>query len=68
LIFYLILISLFLIIELENNNFENTESKKHFEYSTYLITASLLSIEFDDFEKYFKLLNLVEKDNYFYKD
>jgi len=54
-----------MLTELENNNFENSESKKHLEYSTYLIAASLLSIEFDDFDRYFKLLNSVEKDNYF---
>ena len=54
-----------MILELETNNFDNLDNKKEFEYSTYLIAASLLSIEFDDFDRYFKLLNLVEKDNYF---
>ena len=54
-----------MILKLEENVFENPESKKDFEYSTYLITSSIANIEFDDFEKYFKLLNLVEKDNYF---
>ena len=54
-----------MISELEKNSFENMVYKKDFEYSTYLIAASLLSIEFDDFERYFRLLNLVEKDNYF---
>ena len=39
--------------------------KKDFEYSTYLIASNTIqNIEFDDFEKYNKLLNLVEKDNY----
>jgi energy-coupling factor transporter ATP-binding protein EcfA2 len=54
-----------MISRLESNNFENLEIKKDFEYSTYLIASTLLSIDFDDFDKYLKLLNLVEKDNYF---
>ena len=49
---------------LEENNFVNVNEKKDFEYSTYLIASTLQNIEFDDFEKYNKLLNLVEKDNY----
>jgi len=50
---------------LERNDFENLDIKKDYEYSTYLIASSLLNIEFDDFDKYFRLLNLIEKDNYF---
>ncbi|MEZ7527585.1 NACHT domain-containing protein [Cloacibacterium normanense] len=49
---------------LEENNFANVNEKMDFEYSTYLIASTLQNIEFDDFEKYNKLLNLVEKDNY----
>jgi hypothetical protein len=53
-----------MIAELTENKFENTEIKKEFEYSTYLIAATLQNIEFDDFNKYNILLNLLEKDNY----
>lgn len=53
-----------MILLLEENKFNNINDKKDFEYSTYLIAATLLNIEFDDFERYNKLLNLIEKDNY----
>lgn len=53
-----------MILSLEENNFNSVDEKKDFEYSTYLIAATLQNIEFDDFERYNKLLNLTEKDNY----
>lgn len=53
-----------LIQQLEENQFENKDIKKEFEYSTYLVAATLQNIEFDDFKKYNLLLNLLEKDNY----
>lgn len=53
-----------MINELKENKFHSKEIKKDFEYSTYLVTATLQNIEFDDFEKYNILLNLLEKDNY----
>jgi len=49
---------------LETNDFSDIEEKKHYEYSTYLIAASILDIEFDDFDRYFKLLNVVDKNNF----
>jgi energy-coupling factor transporter ATP-binding protein EcfA2 len=54
-----------MIIELTENAFLTKDDKKNFEYSTYLIATTLLNIEFDDFEKYNQLINLIEKDNYF---
>ena len=53
-----------MLARLESSQFESIEERRDFEYSTYLIAASLLSIEFDDFERYFSLLNLVEKENF----
>ncbi|MDV3473597.1 hypothetical protein CMU02_16845 [Elizabethkingia anophelis] len=50
---------------LEENDFKNIEEKKDYEYSTYLIASTLLSIDFDDFARYNKLINLLEKDNYY---
>ncbi|WP_417559078.1 MULTISPECIES: NACHT domain-containing protein [Flavobacteriaceae] len=60
------LVSLFdtMVSKLEKNKFLDIEEKKKFEYSTYLIAATLINIEFDDFERYFSLLNIVEKDNF----
>ncbi len=54
-----------MIENLRKNEFETIENKKGYEYSTYLIASSLNEIEFDDFDRYSELLNLVEKDNYF---
>lgn len=52
--------------KLENPlEFKTKEEKKEYEYSTYLIASSLLNIDFDDFEKYNQLINLVDKDNYY---
>lgn len=53
-----------MVLMLEENKFSDLNEKKDFEYSTYLIAATLQNIEFDDFERYNKLLNLIEKDNY----
>lgn len=54
-----------MISRLEKADFENIEEKKSYEYSTYLIASSLLNIDFDDFNRYTRLLNLIEKDNFF---
>lgn len=51
--------------KLIENNFENVTLKKDFEFSTYLIASTLLNIEFDNFERYNQLINLIEKDNYY---
>jgi hypothetical protein len=53
-----------MIEELTLKKFVSIEEKKDQEYSAYLIAASLLNIEFDDFENYFKLLNVIENDNF----
>lgn len=53
-----------MIEELSNKTFVSIEEKKDQEYSAYLIAASLLNIEFDDFENYFKLLNIIDNDNF----
>lgn len=50
---------------LKTKSFDTVDEKKQFEYSTYLIASSLLNIDFDDFSRYTRLLNLVEKDNYY---
>ncbi|WP_158963220.1 NACHT domain-containing protein [Myroides fluvii] len=49
---------------LQKNEFNDKNEKKNLEYSTYLVASTLQNIEFDDFEKFNKLINLIEKDNY----
>lgn len=53
-----------MIAQLKENKFDSLASKRDFEYSTYLIASTLQNIEFDDFNKFNILLNIVEKDNY----
>lgn len=53
-----------MITKLESDTFSSSEEKKEFEYSAYLIAASLTNIEFDDFNNYFRLLNLTDSDNF----
>jgi len=54
-----------MLAKLELNEFTSSEEKKDLEYSTYLIASSILSIEFDDFARYNRLINLVDKENYY---
>jgi len=54
-----------MIADLKAGQFENKTIKKDLEYAAFLVASSLLAIEFDDFERYFELLNVLEKDNYF---
>ncbi|MCR5862702.1 NACHT domain-containing protein [Flavobacterium sp. J372] len=46
------------------NQFMSIEEKNDYEYSAYLVAASLLNIEFDDFDNYFRLLNVTGSDNF----
>ena len=53
-----------MIQTLSEGEFRNKEDKKNYEYSTYLIASTLQNIEFDNFVRYYKLINLIEKDNF----
>lgn len=53
-----------MVMLIEENKFDNKDEKKDCEYAAYLIASTLQNIQFDDFERYNKLLNIIEKDNY----
>lgn len=53
-----------MIQTLSKGEFENIEDRNNYEYSIYLIAFTLQNIEFDNFDRYHKLINLIEKDNF----
>lgn len=41
-----------------------SEERSQLEYTAYLLASSLITIEYDDFDRFFKLLKVVHKDNF----
>lgn len=53
-----------IITELSNLGENTDEERSKLEYTAYLVASSLINIEYDDFNRFFRLLNVVHKENF----